>query len=79
MEIKDLGLNKTLREIEFFAWDFAYESPKFAPAIYFDKDGKQNYKFKAGTHNVAVKVVDNEGLDNIEIIKLKVNGEVKRN
>ena len=64
--------------IEFFAWDFAYESPKFAPEIYFDKDGKQSYKFKAGMHHIAVKVVDNEGLESLEVIKLKVNGVVER-
>lgn len=90
VEIKDLGLSKDLREIafvasaeseagiEFFAWDFAYESPKFSPEIYFDKDGKQSYKFKAGMHHIAVKVVDNEGLESLEVIKLKVNGVVER-
>jgi hypothetical protein len=29
-------------------------------------------------HTVAVKVVDNEGLESIETIKLKVNGVVKK-
>jgi hypothetical protein len=33
---------------------------------------------KTGTHNIAVKVVDNDGLENIEIIKLKINGAVER-
>ncbi|MFA7290434.1 MAG: hypothetical protein WC055_16280 [Melioribacteraceae bacterium] len=37
-----------------------------------------NNKFKPGTHNIAVKVVDNEGLEAIEIIKIKVNGLVER-
>ena len=90
VEIKDLGVTKNLREIEFiatgkseagiefFAWDFSYKNPKFTPEIYFDKDGKQTHKFKAGTHEIAVKVVDNEGLENIEIVKLKVNGTIQR-
>jgi hypothetical protein len=39
-----------------------------------DKQGIQIRKFKAGTHLIAVKVVDSVGLDNIEIIKLKING-----
>jgi len=43
-----------------------------------DKHGIQNYKFKAGMHNVAVKTVDSEGLESIEIIKLKVNGSIER-
>ena len=65
--------------IEFFAWDFAYNETNFVPEILLDKTGKQTYLFKAGEHKIAVKVVDNEGLENIEVIKLKVNGEVKRN
>ena len=95
VEVKDLGVAKNLREIEFiatvkreagateatshfFAWDFSYKNPKFIPEIYFDKDGRQTYKFKAGTHEIAVKVVDDEGLESIEIVKLKVNGTIER-
>ena len=33
---------------------------------------------KAGAHNIGVKVVDNDGLENIEVVKLKINGEIKR-
>ena len=36
----------------------------------------QCHKFKAGLHHIAVKVVDNDGLENIEVVKLKVNGEI---
>jgi hypothetical protein len=42
-----------------------------------DKEGKQRAKFKAGLHNIAVKVIDNDGLENVEVIKLKVNGKVE--
>jgi len=35
-------------------------------------------KFKPGTHNIAVKAVDNEGLEAIEIVKVKINGVVER-
>jgi DNA modification methylase len=91
VEMQDLGKVKELRQIEFvatgqseagiefFAWDFAYNETNFVPEILLDKTGKQIYLFKAGEHKIAVKVVDNEGLENIEVIKLKVNGEVKRN
>jgi len=91
VEIIDKGANdKTLREIEFiakgesdagiefFMWDFNYKQDKFNPEVLFDKDGKQIFKFKAGLHQIAVKVVDNDGLEGLEIIKLKVNGEVVR-
>jgi hypothetical protein len=43
-----------------------------------DKAGKQTVKFKAGLHHVAVKVVDNDGLESVEVIKLKVNGKIER-
>jgi hypothetical protein len=35
-------------------------------------------KFKPGAHKIAVKAVDSEDLEALEIIKLKVNGIVER-
>jgi len=64
--------------IEFYAWDFIYRDNKFNPQIHMDKTGTQNFKFKAGLHNVAVKAVDSEGLENTEFIKLKVNGKIEK-
>ena len=82
-EIREIEFTATavsVAAIEFYAWDFAYQADKgFKPEILIDKAGKQIHKFKAGLHNIAVKVVDNDGLDNIEIIKLKVNGIIERN
>lgn len=70
--------------IEFYAWDFDYQETTpplggggFKPEILLDKQGEQSYKFKAGIHKIAVKVIDNDGLENMEIIKLKVNGKVQ--
>ncbi|MEI6705646.1 MAG: hypothetical protein WCK96_00775 [Methylococcales bacterium] len=57
--------------IEFYAWDWSYENQQFNFAIVNDKIGKQNQKFKAGTYCIAVKVVDNDGLESIEVITLK--------
>jgi len=87
----DKGTSKDLREIEFiaqagttetsihfFAWDFAYNEKTFLPEILLDKEGRQSYKFKAGEHKIAVKVVDSEGLENIEVITLKINGMIER-
>ena len=66
-------------EIEFFSWDFDYDIEKgFCPSVMIDKDGHQKHTFKAGVHTIAVKVVDNEGLESIETIRLKVNGAVKK-
>ena len=63
--------------IEFYAWDFDYEAEKgFRPEIMIDKDGTQTRKFKSGTHVIAVKVVDSIGLDNLETLKIKINGEL---
>jgi DNA modification methylase len=66
--------------IEFYSWDFNYDSEKkkFKAQILLDKEGKQIASLKPGTRHIAVKVVDNDGLENMEIIKLTVNGEVTR-
>jgi DNA modification methylase len=86
----DLGLdNKGLRTIdfhahgesetgiEFYAWDFHFEEQQgFKAQILIDKKGQQRWQFPAGTHRIAVKVVDNEGLENLEVIELKINGEI---
>ena len=89
VEMQDLGKVKELRQIsfvatgqseagvEFYAWDFAYNETNFNPEILLDKTGKQTYLFKAGEHKIAVKVVDNEGLETLEVLKLKINGKVE--
>ncbi len=64
--------------IEFFSWDFHYNGVDFTPEIMLDKAGKQSHQFKAGHHKIAVKVVDGEGLENVEVIDLKINGVVQR-
>lgn len=64
--------------IEFYSWDYDYKDNQFKPEILLDKKGEQTFKFKAGLHNIAVKVIDNDGLENIEVIKLKINGTVER-
>lgn len=64
--------------IEFFSWDFDYKDNKFKAEILLDKIGTQTMKFESGLHQIAVKVVDNDGLENIEVIKLKVNGVLER-
>jgi hypothetical protein len=65
--------------IEFYSWDFTYNAEKgFKPSIIIDKEGKQIISLKTGTHNIAVKVVDIDGIENMEIIKLKINGVVER-
>lgn len=63
--------------IEFYSWDFDWDEKLFKAEILLDKTGEQTWKFKPGQHQVAVKVVDNDGLENIEVIRLKVNGKVE--
>jgi DNA modification methylase len=87
--VNDLGKNaKGIQEVAFVAtaesdagvsfynWDFDYNAKEgiFKPTILLDTIGKQTESFKAGQHTIMVKVVDNEGLESVEIIKLKVNG-----
>jgi DNA modification methylase len=90
VEFTDLGLDaKGLREIEFtafgesevgiefYAWNFNYNALEgFKADVIIDKIGKQIEKFSSGSHQIAVKVVDNEGLESLEVIELKVNGVV---
>jgi DNA modification methylase len=65
--------------IEFYSWDFAYNKDKgFKPSVIIDKEGKQTLSLKAGTHIIAVKVVDNDGLENTEVVQLKINGVIER-
>ena len=65
--------------IEFYCWDFDYkeEAGIFKAEVLLDKQGEQKYKFKPGIHKIAVKVIDNDGLENIEILKLKINGKMQ--
>ena len=93
VEFTDLGLDKKqFREIEFvskgesaagiefYAWDWNYNEQEgiFKPEILRDKEGRQRQKFKAGAYCIAVKVVDNDGLESLEVIKLKVNGHIEK-
>ena len=76
--IEFTAIGESATGLEFYSWDFAYEEEKgFSPDVFFDKLGKQTYKFKAGVYNIAVKVYDMDGLERIETIKLTVNGVVE--
>jgi len=79
-KIEFIAIGNSLSGIEFYSWDFNYNigKNKFNPSVIMDKEGKQFISLKSGTHNIAVKVIDNDGLENIEVIKLKINGEVDR-
>lgn len=90
LNFTELGINKDKLElqlkaqgeseagIEFYAWDFDYKNNSFNPSIFIDKDGIQNHSFKAGDYSIAVKVVDNEGLESLEVLRLKINGKASK-
>ncbi len=65
------------KHIEFFAWDFNFNE-NFCAEILRDPEGSQTRFFKSGEYKIAVKVIDDEGLENMEIIKLKVNGKLEK-
>jgi len=79
-EIELIATGTSEAGIEFYSWNFNYNQENgFKADIMIDKEGKQIVKFKAGgTYNVAVKVVDNDGLESVEVVRLKVNGVVER-
>ena len=77
-EIQFTATGQSPAGVEFYSWDFDYSPPTFKAEILLDKKGIQIWKFKPGQHQIAVKVIDNDGLENIEVIKLKVNGGIER-
>ena len=76
-EIKFTATGHSEAGIEFYSWDFDYDEKRFKPEILLDKHGEQVHKFKPGEHKIAVKVIDNDGLESIEVIRLKVNGKIE--
>lgn len=78
-EIEFTAQAETNSGIEFYAWDWHYKAEQgFKAEIIIDKEGKQTQKFKAGTHTIAVRVIDNEGLENTEVVTLKINGVIEK-
>jgi hypothetical protein len=79
-EIELIALGQSESGIEFYSWNFDYKQEfGFKADIMIDKEGKQTLKFKGGgDYSVAVKVVDNDGLESVEVIKLKINGVIER-
>jgi DNA modification methylase len=65
--------------IEFYSWDLDYkEETGFNAELYRETTGKIEYSFPPGEYHIACKVVDADGLENIEVVKLRVNGFVLR-
>jgi hypothetical protein len=78
-EIEFVATGNSPSGIELYSWDFEYDESKgFKPVVIRDVDGKQQRTLRAGVYRIAVKAVDNDGLENIETIKLKVNGTIER-
>ena len=64
--------------IEFYSWDFAYNPDTgFKASVMIDKEGVQSVKLRPGLHTIAAKVIDNDGLESLETIKLKINGNIE--
>ena len=77
--IEFIAKGKSESGIEFYTWDFDYDMEQgFKFFVIIDKIGKQVHSFSAGEHIIAVKAVDNDGLESIETFKIKVNGVVKK-
>jgi len=78
-EIEFIAVGQSESGIEFYSWNFNYNSEQgFKADVMIDRAGRQTATFKAGQYDIAVKVVDNDGLESVEIIKLKVNGKMER-
>jgi DNA modification methylase len=78
-EIEFMATAQSGSGIEFYSWDFNYDADKgFKSSVIRDTEGRQKCSLKAGIYHIAVKAVDNNGLENIETVKLKVNGAVEK-
>ena len=87
---EDKGLNEksqriinfianTKSKIELFQWDFNYKIENgFKAEVMLDKTGTQVNKFTAGEYFIACKIIDEEGIEALEVIKLKINGIVAK-
>jgi hypothetical protein len=65
--------------IEFYSWDFDYDAGKgIKSSVIRDTDGKQQRPMTAGVYYIAFKALDNEGLENVETIKLKINAVIEQ-
>ena len=78
-KIEFIATGQSPAGIEFYSWDFTFDKNKgFKASVIIDKEGKQILNLKTGTHNIAVKVVDNDGLENTEVLELKINGVLRK-
>jgi DNA modification methylase len=89
LSFEDKGLNdknqriiklmaKCEKQAEFFQWDFSYNPDDgFSADELLDKTGEQEVKLEKGENKIACKAIDLEGIETIEILKLKVNGIVE--
>jgi SAM-dependent methyltransferase len=63
-----------------YAWDFAYDRLSgFNAEDMICLDGRVVRELEAGVHEIAVKVVDDSGIENIEAARVVVNGGVSVN
>ncbi|MCL2709315.1 MAG: site-specific DNA-methyltransferase [Planctomycetaceae bacterium] len=78
-KIEFIAKAKSESTIKFYSWDFEYDEERgFKASVLVDYEGKQTHPFSAGEHAVAVKAVDNDGLESLETFKIKVNGIIKK-
>jgi hypothetical protein len=78
-EIEFIANGESPSGIEFYSWDFDFDAGKgFKSSVIRDTEGKQRRHLQAGVYQVVVKAVDNDGLENVETIKLKVNGIIEK-
>ena len=60
--------------ISFYSWDWDYDTATkvFKPEIQIDTLGKQKHVFAPGTHTIAVKAVDEDGLETMGVKTLVI-------
>ena len=67
----------TGEEIELWQWDWNYDETKgFTAEVLKDTEGKQTIILKSGKNEIAVRGIDQNGIDTIETLTLYSNGSV---
>jgi hypothetical protein len=70
---------KTEKLFEFFQWDLNFNAERgFNANVMIDKEGKLEASFTKGEQTIACKVIDEDGIEKQETIKLVINGAIKR-
>jgi hypothetical protein len=76
---KEISFTATGDDIEIWQWDWDYDDKVgFKGEVLMDKTGQQTHVFSAGRYEIAVRGVNKECTNALEVLHLIVNGGVQQ-